>query len=141
MATREKTYEADNISGINHEGANTNTPAQRLTATSIIGDKVENLEGENLGTIDNLMINVNNEKIEYAVVEFGSFMGIGGKLFAVPFTELAVKPGKHAFIYNRDKEYLKQSPGFDKNHWPGTNDPYYKDVNLYYKISSDAFTP
>jgi sporulation protein YlmC with PRC-barrel domain len=141
MGTKNKSYEADNVSGINHEGAAANTPTQRLTATSIIGDKVENLEGENLGTIDNLMIDIRNEKIEYAVIEFESFLGMGGKLFAVPFAELQIKPGEHTFIYNRDKEYLKESPGFDKDHWPGTNDPYYKDVNLYYRVSSDAFTP
>src|SRR5215213_8155888 len=138
---KDKTFEADNLTGVNHEGVDANMPVQRLTATSIIGDKVENLQGENLGKIDNLMININSGEIEYTVVEFGSFLGMGGKLFAIPFEELQLKTVGHAFILDRDKAYLKNSPGFDKDHWPDTNDQYYEDVNRYYKISSEAFIP
>lgn len=133
MAIEEKTYQRDNRTGINHEGADANTPVRRLTATSIIGDNIESTDGENLGKIDNLMVNLRNGDIEYAVVEFGSFLGIGGKLFAVPFTELRLDPERKIFILNRDKEYLKQSPGFDKTHWPDTNDhTYFENVKLYY---------
>jgi len=57
---------------------------------------------------------------------------MGGKLFAIPFRELRVNPAKKVFIYNRDKDYLKKSPGFDKTHWPDTNDHYYDYVDTYY---------
>lgn len=137
MATTEKSFEADNRTGVNHEGKTRNTPVRRLTASSIIGDDVENLSGENLGKIDNLMINLNSGLIEYAVIEFGSFLGIGGKLFAIPFKELKLDADKQVFLLNRDKEYLKESPGFDKNHWPDTNSihyaEYFDSVNTYYK--------
>jgi sporulation protein YlmC with PRC-barrel domain len=133
MATEEKTYAQDNRTGVNHEGPDANIPTHRLTATSIIGDRIENAEGEELGKIDNLMINVNTGEIEYAVVEFDSFLGIGGKLFAVPFAELQLNPQKKLFILHRDKEYLKESPGFDKTHWPDTNDhSYFDNVRMYY---------
>lgn len=138
---KNKTYETDNLTGINHEGVDANIPVQRLSASSIIGDKVENEADEDLGTIDNLMINVDTGAIEYAVVEFGAFLGIGGKLFAIPFHELKLKPSEHTFVINRSKAYLKKSPGFDKAHWPDTNDPYYSNVNQYYRISSEAFIP
>ena len=83
MAVQEKRrYEADNRTGINHEGRLANTPVNRLTATSIIGDSLENGEGEDLGKINNLMVNLKNGQVEYAVVEYGSFLGMGGKLFA-----------------------------------------------------------
>lgn len=133
MAVEEKKYVADNQTGLNHEGRKANSPVERLTASSIIGDRIENPEGEDLGKIDNLMVSLNDGQIEYAVVEFGSFLGIGGKLFAVPFRELRIDPGKKVFILNRDKEYLKQSPGFDKTHWPDTNEhTYFDNVKMYY---------
>ncbi len=88
-----KEYEVDNLTGRNHEGPNANLPVRRLTATSIIGDRVENLDGENLGKIDNLMININSGSIEYVVLESGSFLGLGGKLFAIPFGQLISKCG------------------------------------------------
>lgn len=133
MGIEEKTYRRDNRTGINHDGPEANTPVERLTATSVIGDRIENPEGEELGKVDNLMINLQNNKIEYAVIEFGSFLGMGGKLFAVPFSELKVDSIRKIFILNRDKEYLKKSPGFDKTHWPDTNDhSYFDNVTMYY---------
>jgi sporulation protein YlmC with PRC-barrel domain len=133
MTREEKTFQDDNLTGINHEGTAANTPTQRLTATSIIGDRVENAEGEDLGKIENLMVNVSNGEIEYIVVEFDSFLGIGGKLFAIPFNELRLNPEKKVFILHRNKEHLKGSPGFDKTHWPDTNDhSYFDNVRMYY---------
>jgi sporulation protein YlmC with PRC-barrel domain len=137
----ENSYETDNTTGFNHEGEFANTPVERLTAASIVGDSVENPQGEKLGTIDNLMISIKTGTVEYAVVEFGAFLGIGGKLFAIPFTELKVNPGKRVFVLDRDREFLEKLPGFDKRHWPDTNDHYYNDVNMYWRISSRAFIP
>jgi sporulation protein YlmC with PRC-barrel domain len=133
METTEKNYEADNRTGLNHEGRIANMPLSRLTATSIIGDAVENPQGEKLGTIDNLMVNLITGEVEYVVLQFGEVLGVGGKLFAIPFSELKLKPNEKAFIISRDKEYLKKAPGFDKTHWPATNEhTYFDDVKLYY---------
>ena len=133
MTGEHKSYEADNRTGVNHEGADANRPVQRLTATSIIGDAVENPKGEQLGKIDNLMINLNTGKVEYAVIEHGGLLGVGTKLFAIPFDELRVDETKEIFILNRDKDYVKDSPGFDSSHWPATNDhSYFDSVNSYY---------
>lgn len=132
-----KDYEIDNITGYNHEGPSANMPVRRLTATSIIGDKVENAVGEDLGKIDNLMINIRTGKVEYAVLQFGSFLGVGGKLFAIPFHELTPDPSRELFILNRDKDYLKDMPGFDKSHWPDTNEHvYYSDVDDYWRTTN-----
>ena len=133
MALQEKSYDVDNRTGTNHEGPYANTPVRRLTATSIIGDSVENAAGDDLGKIDNLMVNLNTGEIEYVVLEFGSFLGIGGKLFAIPFSELILDAERELFILNRDKDYLKNTPGFDKAHCPDTNDhSYFNDVNTYW---------
>ena len=137
----DNTYEADNRTGINQEGDLANTPVERLTASSIIGDPVENASGEKLGTIDNLMINLGSGMIEYAVLEFGGLIGIGGKLFAIPFSERRINPEKKIFVIDREKDFLENLPGFDKDHWPDTNDHYYNDVNMYWRLSSRAFYP
>jgi sporulation protein YlmC with PRC-barrel domain len=135
-AKNEKGYEADNVAGVNHEGVQANSPVQRLTATSIIGDKVQNPEGDHLGKVENVMINLDDGRVEYVVVEMGSFLGIGGKLYAIPFSELHLDPAKKVFIIRRTKEYLKKIPGFDKLHWPDTNaHEYYKEVNTYWGSS------
>lgn len=139
MKVYRKDYEVDNVTGRNHEGPNANAPVRRLTATSIIGDKVENLEGEDLGKIDNIMINVQNGEIEYVVLEFGSFLGMGGKLFAIPYKHFYLNSGKGCFVMNRDRDSFRNMPGFDKNHWPDTNDHiYYGDVDSYWGMPDDV---
>ena len=137
-ANHGKDYEVDNATGTNHEGPAANTPVARLTATSIIGDKVENPQGDSLGKIDNLMINLDGS-VEYAVIEMGSFLGIGGKLFAIPFAELRLDSVREVFILNRTKDYLKNIPGFDRTHWPDTNaHAYYNEVNTYWGTTYES---
>jgi sporulation protein YlmC with PRC-barrel domain len=123
MDTLRKEYEEENQTGHNSDG-NENLPVERLTATSIIGDKVENFEGEDLGEIKNLMVNLDLGCIEYAVLEFSGFMGMGSKLFAIPYKALTLDPERKVFLLNRDRDSFKDAPGFDKDHWPETNSHY-----------------
>jgi sporulation protein YlmC with PRC-barrel domain len=95
---------------------------QVLSATTIIGDKVINPQGEHLGEIKELMIDLDLGRVAYAVLSFGGVMGLGEKLFAVPFQALQLRPDRHEFVLNVDKEKLKKAPGFDKNNWPSTAD-------------------
>jgi sporulation protein YlmC with PRC-barrel domain len=130
METLREEYERENQTGANPDG-NENMPVERLTATSIIGDKVENFEGEDLGEIKNLMVNLELGCVEYAVLEYGGIMGMGSKLFAIPYKALTLDPERKVFLLNRDKESLKNAPGFDKDHWPNTNS-HYEAVNTYW---------
>ncbi len=92
-----------------------------LTASSIIGDKVQNNAGEHLGEIKEIMLNVSTGEIQYFVIEFGGFLGIGEKYFAIPFKVLKLDPKKKVFILNQSREVLDKAPGFDKDHWPDTH--------------------
>ena len=141
MKTIENNYEVDNKTGQNHEGNRANSPVKRLTAGSIIGDNVENYEGENLGTIEDLMINIQTGNVEYAVIEYGSFLGLGGKMFAIPFNELELDEERECFIVSREINYLKNAPGFDQNHWPDTNDhtEYLNKVTQYYQVANGMY--
>lgn len=56
-----------------------------LSSSTLSGEEVVDRDGENLGDIKDLMIDVNSGQVTYAVLEFGGFMGMGSKLFAVPF--------------------------------------------------------
>src|ERR1043165_5985874 len=95
---------------------------QVLSATTIVGDKVLNTAGEQLGNIKDLMIDLDEGQIAYAVLSFGGFLGMGDKLFAIPWEALTLDTEDHAFILDVDKEVLKNAPGFDKDHWPATDE-------------------
>jgi len=115
------TLSKENLTGINEDGAHPNVPLRFLTATSIMKDKVYNRYEEKLGDIKDIMIDIATGKIEYVVIEFGGFLGVGEKFFAVPFRLLAVDTEKEAFILDQKRETLENAPGFDKDHWPKTN--------------------
>ncbi len=115
----------DNLTGTNQEGLYPNLPLKCLTATSITGDKVHNKQGEQLGSIKEIMLTLTTGEIEYYIIEFGGFLGIGEKLFAIPFRLLTVDPVNQLFIFDQTRESLEKAPGFDKLHWPETNIHYY----------------
>jgi len=122
----------DNESGTNHEGKHANTPLRYLTASSIIGDKVYNLQNEKLGEIKDIMIDIVVGKIEYFVIECGGFLGMGEKFFAIPFRLLEVNEEEQAYTLNQSKATLEKAPGFDKDHWPETNSHAMQETYTYW---------
>jgi sporulation protein YlmC with PRC-barrel domain len=93
-----------------------------LAADTLTGDKVVNLQNEDLGKIEHLMIDLGTGRIAYAVLSFGGFLGMGDKLFAIPWSALTVDTLEKRFILQVDKELLKHAPGFDKEQWPNMAD-------------------
>jgi len=93
-----------------------------LAADTLTGNKVVNPQEQDLGTIEHLMIDLSTGRIAYAVLSFGGFLGLGDKLFAIPWSALALDTVEKRFVLNVDKELLKRAPGFDKDHWPNMAD-------------------
>jgi sporulation protein YlmC with PRC-barrel domain len=116
-----KENELDNETGTNHTGKRANEPVRILTASSITGDRVVNTSGENLGKINDIMVNLDSGSIEYVIIAFGGFMGLGKKYFAVPFGDLTVNPTQKVFVVDQSRESFENRPGFDKRHWPEAN--------------------
>jgi sporulation protein YlmC with PRC-barrel domain len=92
-------------------------------ASTFIGSSVENAQGESLGTISDLMIDPIEGRITYAALSYGSVLGLGGKLFAVSWEDLELRPDGKTFVLNVSPETLETSPGFDKTNWPQQPDP------------------
>ena len=88
----------------------------------IIGSKVINVKGETLGKIENLVIDIDTGRILYAVLESGGFLGMGEKLFPVPWGSLAALPSEGIFFLNQSKEQMQKAPAFDKKNLPNMGD-------------------
>ncbi|MFC2926354.1 PRC-barrel domain-containing protein, partial [Hyphobacterium vulgare] len=82
-----------------------------LSSSSISNDGVVNATGDELGQIEDLMIDPVTGRVDYAVLSFGGFLGIGDKYFAVPFDQLAVDRENKRMVLDVDRERLKQAPG------------------------------
>lgn len=104
-----------------------------LSAGSIIGDPVRNTRGEDLGEIKELMVDLSEGRIAYAVLSFGGILGIGDKLFAIPWQAFSVSQEEKALVLDVEKEKMENAPGFDKNNWPDMADVSWgKGIHSYY---------
>lgn len=111
----------------------TGTGRHLLGASTIEGTAVQNAAGEDLGEINEIMIDMEKGRIAYAVLSFGGFLGMGDKLFAIPWEALGIGPEGDLFILNVPREKLDTAPGFDKDHWPDWADPSWSEtVHSYY---------
>lgn len=93
-----------------------------MGADTLIGDSVVNAEDENLGEIKEIMLDTLSGQVAYVVLAFGGFLGLGEKLFAVPWQALHLDTENKRMVLNVDKERLKEAPGFTKDAWPDMSD-------------------
>lgn len=94
-----------------------------LSASTLSGDKVVNTYGEDLGRIEDFMLDLESGRIRYAVLSFGGFLGVGDKLFAIPPEKLRIDTENEQVILDMERARLENAPGFDKDHWPDTREP------------------
>lgn len=108
---------------------------------TLIGTAVRNPRGEDLGNIEEIVIDVENGHVAYLVLSFGRILGMGGKLFAVPWDELLLKYGEvsKAFVLDVDRDKLSSAPGFDKENWPDMAHPdWAAQVQAHYRREQPA---
>ena len=93
-----------------------------MAAETLQGDDVINHQGEKLGSIEDIMLDVSSGKVAYAVLSFGGILGMGDKLFAIPWGALTLDADRKCFVLDVPKDGLQSAPGFDKDHWPAMAD-------------------
>lgn len=94
-----------------------------LSAGTLKGDRVRNHDGDDLGKIEEIMIDLESGAVAYAVLSFGGFLGMGDKLFAIPWGALQIDEINREFILNASKEALENAPGFEQDSWPDMAQP------------------
>lgn len=96
-----------------------------LSSTTMIGDKVRNNEGDELGTVEEIVVDLDEGEVAYVVLAAGGFLGMGEKFFALPWDAVTVDTDAHEFLVPIAKETLENAPGFDKDNWPDFADREY----------------
>jgi sporulation protein YlmC with PRC-barrel domain len=110
------------IAGTKHLRDHSGPGPEIMAASSFEGETVVNLQGETVGEIEEIMLDVRAGRIAYAVMSVGGLLGIGEKYFAVPWHAFTMDTDHHHFILDVDTERLKNAEGFDKDHWPSMAD-------------------
>lgn len=108
-------------------------PKDLLYGSALIGSAVQNFQGESVGQVQDVMLDLGNGTVSYAVLSFGGFLGIGDKLFAIPLrafefdsADLARSVAgqtKPTLRLDINEEALAAAPGFDPDAYPDTAAP------------------
>jgi sporulation protein YlmC with PRC-barrel domain len=85
-----------------------------LRSSTLFSYRVKSPQGENLGKIEEVMIDMEIKRLAYAVLSFGGFWGLGDKWVPVPWDALTFKADEKVLILNIDKEKLQKAPNFDR---------------------------
>ncbi|SKC77424.1 PRC-barrel domain-containing protein [Paraburkholderia hospita] len=104
-----------------------------MAAATLDGNKVVTADGEHVGKISDIMLDVRSGRIAYAVLSEGGFLGMGTTLHAIPWSALTLNADEKVFLVALMADEIKNAPGFDKNHWPPMADPQWgPSVHEYY---------
>jgi hypothetical protein len=107
---------------------------------------VRNSAGEDLGSVNDLVIDMDTGKLRYAALSFGGFLGLGDKLFAVPWGTFEchydVGNEESYLVLAVDDAVLKTAPGFDQDAWPDLADPKFGDeIDKHYGKTRSLLGP
>ncbi len=118
--------------------SNVKETSRLISSEKVSGSKVENTGGDNLGHIAEIMIDKISGRVGYAVLNYGSFLGMGGRLFALPWELLKYDTRRDAYVVGIPVERLKNAPSFDANAWPDMGERTFgKEIHDYYGTTGE----
>lgn len=104
-----------------------------VNSNDVVGVEVRNLQDENLGEVEAIMLDKASGQVAYVVLSYGGFLGMGDKLFALPWNIFTYNVSNDCFTIPLDQNKLKNSPGFDKDNWPDmSSDTWKNSIRSYY---------
>jgi len=143
IAVEEESFDINSVEEIIKTPDEASTSTQDILAfrsTNILDSIVQNMEGEELGTIEDLIIDMEDGRILFGVLSCCGFLGFGTELYAIPWNNFIPKPIPGIFILDVTQEILEKAPGFPLEEWPVIGDREWgAGIYQYYGHSSRAY--
>jgi hypothetical protein len=92
-----------------------------MACATLQGEAVVNRAGEELGSLEHVVIDWASGAISYGVLVRGGVFGLGERLHAFRWSALRFEPQRRGFVLDVDKALLDAAQGFDDEHWPAMN--------------------
>jgi sporulation protein YlmC with PRC-barrel domain len=105
-----------------------------IASDRVEGTAVYARNGDRLGTIKNFMVGKRSGQVEYAVMSFGGFLGIGDDHYPLPWDQLSYQPDFGGYVVDVTKEQLKDAPHYGASDAPTYDDDYNTRVRGYYGL-------
>lgn len=120
--------------------AATTEPTKFNKASALIGMEVRNHQGEKLGDIKDIVIDLDGGKVSYVVMSSGGVLGIGDKLLAVPLTAFTRDLSRHCLLLMASKDNISRAEGIGEN-WPTVQEPSFGAMPFWQKPSEKPESP
>lgn len=114
---------------------NTDETRELIASSKVEGTAVYDLDGERLGTITNFMVDKRSGQAEYAVMQFGGFLGVGADYYPVPWQMLSYSTDQGGYVVDLDKDMLEDAPHYGNNEEPNYDADYDRSVYTYYGVT------
>jgi sporulation protein YlmC with PRC-barrel domain len=108
------------------------TGKSQCSASEIIGQKVKNQQDEDLGKVQDLIVNHDSGTVPYAVIAHGGLFGAGRTKTAVPLESLKPSADGKFFVLNATKEQLQAAPRTASGEWASANAEWTRGVDGFY---------
>ncbi|PKP98887.1 MAG: photosystem reaction center subunit H [Alphaproteobacteria bacterium HGW-Alphaproteobacteria-13] len=106
-----------------------------IASNKVEGTAVYNGDGDKLGSIYNFMVDKRSGRAEYAVLQFGGFLGLGSDYYPLPWDVLTYDTDQGGYVVNLDKQLLEEAPRFAANDHPEFTPDYGREIYRYYGIN------
>lgn len=119
-------------------------------ASEIKGTHVKNPQGQDLGAIDEVLIDPDTGQVRFVILDVGGFLGVGSTRVAVPLGafQITQEGNKSKWVLDADKEKLKNAPKVEgKNYQRLYTTTVAEPIFVYWKVtwiepeSTSAATP
>ena len=121
------------ISNMNRD-VTTDETSELIASDKVEGTEVYSMAGDSLGKIENFMVNKRSGKVEYAVLQFGGFLGIGSDYYPLPWDKLKYHDDKGGYVVDVDKSQLEKAPRYSDQE-PVYDRAYGQRVYGYYGVN------
>ncbi|HZV56264.1 MAG TPA: PRC-barrel domain-containing protein [Sphingobium sp.] len=116
-----------------HDTIATDETSRLIASDKVEGTRVYNTAGERLGHIQNFMVDKRSGKAEYAVMEFGGFLGIGTAYYPLPWEKLTYSTAQGGYVVDIDKARLEGAPHY-RDEAPAFDEAYGRKVYGYWDV-------
>jgi sporulation protein YlmC with PRC-barrel domain len=111
------------------------TRGRVIAASNVNGTNVYNNAGEKLGSVYDVMLDKFSGKVQYAVMSFGGFLGIGDKYHPLPWDQLTYDPNRGGYVVNLDRNRLEGAPAYAASEMRVWDETRARDIDSYYGAS------
>ncbi len=117
-----------------HEGLPIDETSRLIASNKVEGTVVYGRGGERLGTIYNFMVDKYSGQVEYAVMSYGGFLGLGQRYYPLPWRILDYDVRDGGYRIDMSHRDLEHAPSFSRDDEPRFSRDYGRRVNRWYGL-------